>query len=365
MSDLKYWLALNFLSDIGPVLARRLLSSFGSPEQIFCMSPEKLRRVEGVGENRAKSIAGFNKWDTVQEEIDNAEKYGITLIAADDGRYPDGLRCIHNAPLVIYVKGDLKDSDKYAVSMVGSRNATAYGIQTAEKISRKLASIGITVISGMARGIDTAAHRGALQAGGRTVAVLGSGADVPYPSSNRLLMERIAASGAVISEFPLGSRPIRENFPRRNRIISALSLGVIVIEATLDSGSLITVGYALEQGREVFALPGNVTSGNSRGTNDLIRKGARLVENAEEVIHELGPQLKGILREDAKKDPDPGLSLTEDERVLFGHLSSEPKHVDSIIRESDMATGRALSILLHLELKGVIRQTEGKHFSLN
>ena len=365
MCDLKYWLALNYLSAIGPVLARRLLSAFGDPGNIFSMSLDELRKVEGVGENRAQSIVSFNKWDTVRKEIDNTEKNNIRLITVNDDRYPAGLRRIHSAPIVLYVKGDIAEADKYAVSLVGSRNATIYGMNIAEKISHKLASIGITVISGMARGIDTASHRGALRAGGRTIAVLGSGIDVPYPSSNRGLMERIASSGSVISEFPMGTPPNRENFPRRNRIISGLSLGVIVIEATLDSGSLITVGYALEQGKDVFAVPGNITSGNSRGTNDLIKKGAKLVENAEEVINELGPQLKGIIREDKSGNRGPGSSLTEDEKALFSYLSSEPKHVDSIIRETDMATGRALSILLNLELKGVIRQTEGKHFCLN
>ena len=365
MNDLKYWLALNFLSDIGPVLVKRLLSAFGSPENLFGLSMAELRKVEGVGENRAKNIAGFDRWDMIQKEIDDAGMHNIDLIAIDDDRYPDGLRRIAGAPFVLYRKGDFQDSDKYAVSIVGSRKATAYGLKTAERMGYKLASVGLTVVSGMARGIDTAAHEGALRAGGRTIAVLGSGLDIPYPASNCGLMKNIAASGAVISEFPLGTRPLRENFPRRNRIISALSLGVTVIEATLDSGSLITVGYALEQGKDVFAVPGNITSENSKGTNDLIKKGAKLVEHPEEIIDELGAQIKGILREDKSKAADLMSSMTDDEKALFSYLSAEPRHIDSIIREADMTTGKALSTLLHLELKGIVRQSEGKHFFLN
>jgi DNA processing protein len=365
MSDPIYWLALNCLSDIGPVLARRLLSAFGDPENIFRMSVKELREVEGIGKNRLRTITEFNKWDSIQKEIDSAERKRVRLVTLDDPAYPEGLKRILDAPLVLYVKGDLKEADKFAVAMVGSRTSTNYGMRIAEKISHKLALSGLTIVSGMARGIDTASHKGSLKAGGRTIAVLGSGIDVPYPSGNRGLMEAIESSGAVISEFPFGTPPNKENFPRRNRIISALSFGVIVIEATLDSGSLITVGYALEQGKEVFAVPGNINSENSKGTNDLIRKGARLVESAEEVINELRPQLKGVLREDKLNSGKILPVMTDNEKVLYHCLSSEPKHIDSIIREMNMTTGRALSILLNLELKGIVRQIEGKHFSLN
>lgn len=365
MKDLNYWLALNALPDIGPVLSGRLISEFGSAENIFQAALGELKRVEGIGERRALGIAGFDRWDKVEQEIERARKNNIQLIAINEKAYPADLRRIHGAPLILYIKGGLEESDKYAVAIVGSRGATAYGMQIAEKMGYKLASSGITVVSGMARGIDTAAHRGALRAGGRTIAVLGSGVDVPYPSSNRGLMNLIAAKGAVISEFSLGTKPIGENFPARNRIISALSLGVVVIEATLDSGSLITVGYALEQGKDVFAVPGNITSGNSRGTNNLIKKGARLVGSAEEVIDELSPQIKGILREERSDPEKMDIELTMDEKRLFSNLSVEPKHIDSLIREADITTGKALSLLLNLELKGVIRQTEGMNFSLN
>jgi DNA processing protein len=365
MSDLQYWIALNLVPDIGPVLSGNLLSTLGSPEDIFRASFKELKNVNGIGESRAGKIAGFDRWDRVRKEIDTAQENNIRIIACNDPAYPEGLKRIHGTPPVIYVRGNLADMDKYAVGMVGSRNATAYGTQAAEKISRKLAASGLTIVSGMARGIDTVSHRGALDAGGRTIAVLGSGLDVPYPFSNRELMENIEYSGAVISEFPLGTQPIKENFPRRNRIISALSLGVIVVEATLDSGSLITVRYALEHGKEVFAVPGSINSVNSRGTNDLIKKGASLIESADEVIDELRPQINGILREEKVNTESQMDSMSEDEKKIYGSLSNGPKHIDSIIREINLTTGSALSTLLNLELKGIVRQAEGKHFTLN
>lgn len=365
MPDLKYWLALNFVPDIGPVLAGRLLSAFGSPENIFNMPVKELKQVEDIGENRARKILTFNKWDMVDSEIDLAEKYNVSLIARNDKSYPEVLKRVYGAPLVLYVKGDLKDTDRYAVAIVGSRTSTNYGIQIAEKLSFELALSGVTVVSGMARGIDTVSHRGAMKAQGRTIAVLGSGLDVPYPPENKNLMNAIASCGAVISEFPFGMQPNKENFPKRNRIISGLSLGVIVIEATLDSGSLITVAYALEQGKEVFAVPGNITSGNSKGTNHLIKRGAMLVESAGEVLEELGPQIKGILREKDLVIDRPPLIMTDDEKVIYNSLGNEPRHIDSIIREINMPTSKALSILLSLELKGMVRQTQGKNFSLN
>jgi DNA processing protein len=360
MSDLQYWLALNSIPDIGPVLVRKLLSAFGTPENIFRMSIHDLKKVDGIGENRASRIISFNRWDFVHKELEKAEKMKVRLLPLHDSDYPEGLKQIHDAPIILYIKGELEGADKYAISIVGSRTSTNYGMQVAERMGYKLASSGLTVVSGMARGIDTASHKGALKAAGRTIAVLGSGVDVPYPVSNRGLMKAIETSGAVVSEFPFGTEPNKENFPKRNRIISGLSLGVVVIEATLDSGSLITVGYALEQGKEIFAVPGNVTSRNSKGTNDLIKKGARLVENPEEVIGELSPLLKGILRENKKSIPE----MNKDEEVMHGCLDIEPKHIDSITRQMNMPPAKALSVLLGLELKGLVRQSGGKHFSL-
>ncbi len=364
MSDLRYWLALNLLPDIGPVLARRLVSAFGEPENIFNMPLGELRKIENIGDERAKSITGFKNWDAVSKEIEGIEKKDVTLIVFTDRTYPEGLRHIYDAPILLYVKGEIEENDKYAVAMVGSRSATEYGVRVSEKISYGLASSGLTVVSGMARGIDSASHRGALKAKGRTIAVLGSGIDVIYPPENRGLMDKISASGAVISEFPLGTIPDRNNFPRRNRIISALSLGVVVIEAAVDSGSLITVGYALEQGKEVFAVPGNITSASSKGTNDLIRKGAKLIENAQDVIDELRPQIKGVLRDDEhnSRPKAPMPEMTDNEKKIYCCLDSGPKHIDDIIRKTNRTSSEALAILLSLELKGIVKQIEGKRF---
>ncbi len=365
MSDLKYWIALNLLPDIGPVLSRRLISAFGGPENIFKMDLYELTRVEDIGEERARRIVGFKEWDKVNREIEGLMKDNIKLITIKDRQYPDGLRQLADAPIVLYIKGEIEESDKYAVAMIGSRAPTYYGSQVAERMSYELALKGLTIVSGMARGIDTASHRGALKAKGRTIAVLGSGIDIPYPRENRRLMEEIVSSGAVISEFPLGTMPEKGNFPRRNRLISALSFGVVVVEATIDSGSLITVGYALEQGKEVFAVPGNITSKKSRGTNDLIKKGAKLVESADEVIEELRSQLIGVIKENRLDTKKSLPQMTDEEERLFKCLGDEPKHIDTIIRETGMPINKALSVLLNLELKGVLRQTDGKNFILN
>ncbi|HDZ62843.1 MAG TPA: DNA-protecting protein DprA [Nitrospirae bacterium] len=365
MSDLNYWLALSLSPDVGNVLGRKLLSAFGDPENIFKMTIGELERIENIGASRAGSIVGFDQWDTVQKTIDLASENNIRIITFKDSSYPDGLKRLPDAPLVIYVNGDIANDDKYAVAVIGSRMSTEYGRRVAEKISHDLASAGLTVVSGMARGIDTASHKGALKAGGRTLAVLGSGIDVIYPPENRKLVDLIASSGAVISEFPFGTDPNRENFPRRNRMISALSFGVVVVEAAVDSGSLITVGYALEQGKEVFAVPGNITSRTSKGTNDLIKKGAKLIDSAQEIISELRYQIKGILREEHLLSRKPLPEMTEEEAALCKYLCNEPKHIDKIVREAKVPISKALSILLSLELNGVVKQTDGKRFYFN
>jgi DNA processing protein len=364
MSNLKDWLTLALLPDIGVVLGRRLLAVFGKPENILSASYSDLIRVEGIGANRARGILDSDR-SRADREIETAKEMGVSLLSIDDEAYPASIMQFHDAPFVLYVKGEIQKEDKYAIGVVGSRAATAYGRLVAEKMSFRLAKYGLTIISGMAKGIDSLAHKGALDAGGRTIAVLGSGLDVPCPLSNKKMMDTIASSGAVVSEFPFGTAPLRENFPRRNRIISAMSLGVLVVEAAVDSGSLITVRYALEQGRDVFAVPGNITSRNSRGTNDLIKNGAKLVDSAEEIINELKPQIKGALKEDRIVLKERLPEMSDEERVLFGCLTNEPKQVDLLIRESKMAAGKALSTLLGLELKGAARQTEGKCYSIN
>jgi DNA processing protein len=359
-SDLRYWVALSVLPDIGPVLSKKLLSLFKTPERIFGADIDNLLSLEGIGINRARNIKGFSHWDIVDDQIKVSKNAGMTIVNLHDPSYPEMLREIEGAPIVLYTKGDIQQQDKYAVAIVGSRKPSLYGASVAESIAGELASMGFTVVSGMARGIDSISHKGALRAGGRTFAVLGSGLDIPYPSENRGLMDKIEGCGCVISEFPPGTPPDKENFPRRNRIISGLSLGILVIEATSDSGSLITAGYALEQGREVFAVPGNITSPVSEGTNELIKRGAILTRKADDVMEELAPVLKGFMRSREKLK----IEVTDEEKNLCDFLSGEPKHIDSISRESGLSTSKVLELLLGLELKGAIRQTTGNRFLL-
>jgi DNA processing protein len=360
MSDPRYWIALSMLPDIGPVVSRKLLSVFETPERIFDAGIDDLLSVEGIGINRAKSIKEFSSWKDVNAQVQSLEKKDIKAIGLDAPSYPEMLREIEDAPVVIYMKGDISPQDKYAIAIVGSRKPTSYGISVTENISEELASMGFTIVSGMARGIDAISHKGALMAGCRTMAVLGSGLDVPYPPENKALMDKIALSGCVISELPLGAPPDKENFPKRNRLISGLSLGVLVIEATSNSGSLITAGYALEQNREVFAVPGNINSHNSKGTNELIKRGAILTRRAEDIVEELAPVLKGFIRSKEKSK----IEITDEEKTLCDLLSGEPKHIDIISRESGLPASKALGILLGLELKGAVRQMSGKRFYL-
>jgi len=360
MSDLRYWIALSMLPDIGPVFSRKLLSHFKTPERIFHAGMDELLSVEGVGINRARGIKKFSSWKDVEKQMKVLEKKDIQAVGLDHPSYPEMLREIEDAPVIIYMKGDILPQDRYAIALVGSRKPTPYGISVTEGISEELASMGFTVVSGMARGIDSISHRGALRAGGRTIAVLGSGVDVPYPAENWGLMDKIEKSGCVISEFPPRTPPDRENFPRRNRLISGLSLGVLIVEATADSGSLITAGCALEQGREVFAVPGNITASTSEGTNELIRKGAVLIRKVEDIVEELAPVLKGFIRSGERAK----VNVTEEEKKLCDLLSREPKHVDLIYRESGFPASKVLGILLSLELKGIVRQTTGKRFYL-
>lgn len=361
MDTLYYWIALSLVDEIGSGSIRALLDSFGDAKCIFEADIKDLLQVEGIGEKRARAIKCFNRWKEVERVLSLCETQEIKIITEADESYPAPLKNIHGRPFLLYLKGEILQEDRYAVAVVGPRKPTEYGVRVADMIAGELAKTGITVVSGMARGIDTVAHKAAIIRGGRTIAVLGSGIDVPYPPENAGLMRRITKSGYVVSEFPPGTKPERGNFPVRNRIISGLSLGVVVIEATNDSGALITAEYALEQNREVFSVPGMITSKRSSGTNTLIKRGAVLVESAEDVIKELAPQLKGFIREAAKRS----VSLSDDESNIVKYLSKEPVHVDVLTRESKIPLNKLLSILTALELKGVVKQAEGKRFYLS
>lgn len=356
--DIRHWLALSLVPGIGSVLYKRLIDHFKSPAKVFSSSVEELKRVEGVGEKLAGDILITGWKEKVDIELSRIEKEKVKVITLSDDLYPVNLKRIYDPPPFLYIKGEVREEDNRAIAIVGSRKATTYGRLMAERLSKDLASQGITVVSGMARGIDTFSHQGALSAGGRTIAVFGCGIDIVYPSENRNLRDRIVEHGAVITEFPFSTPPEGVNFPSRNRIISGLSLGVVIIEATSDSGSLITASTALDQGRDVFAVPGNITSKLSQGTNNLIKKGAKLVETVDDILEEVLPQME--LKKGKRDVPKP--ELTPEEEVIYSLLSDEPKHIDTISRESLLTSNKALSILLGMEIKDAVRQLPGKIF---
>jgi len=371
MTNFESWIALSMVPEIGNVTFKKLLSVYGAPEEVFSAPLKALSRTEGVGEKKAHHIKNFSRWKDVETQLKLLIQHNARLVTYHSQEYPEMLRQIEDAPVSLYVRGTIKDEDRFAIALVGSRKATPYGKAMAERLSSALAESGFTIVSGMARGIDTIAHTGSLTSGGRTIAVLGSGLDKFYPPENRGLMERITSSGYVVSEFSFGTIPNRENFPRRNRVISGLSFGVVVVEAASGSGALITASSALEQNREVFAVPGNVTSPNSVGTNELIKKGARLVQKADDVIEELAPMLKGFVRADKIRGiqrgtafPRTPVELTGEDRRVCDILTGEPMHIDVLCRELSLSPAKTLSLLLNLELKGIVKQAEGKRFYL-
>ncbi len=356
------WVALILTPGVGSVLFKRLLDRFKAPEAIFKASLKDLLEVEGIGGKVAGEIRKGPSEKKVERELHLVKEVGGNIITWEDALYPVPLKEIYDPPPILYVRGSLKEGDDLALSIVGSRKTSSYGRWITEKISQEIVHHGITIVSGMARGIDSIAHGGAISGGGRTLAVLGCGIDVIYPPENRSLFGQIIDHGAVLSEFPMGSRPEGIHFPRRNRIISGLSMGVVVVQASMESGSLITAEYALEQGREVFAIPGNVGAEGSRGTNRLIREGAKLVGSSEDILEEILPQWKRR-KEISQKPGSPEQGLPEEEKVVYKMLSETPLHIDAIIRESLFDPGKVSSLLLNLELKGLISQWPGKCFT--
>ncbi|MGB7290863.1 MAG: DNA-processing protein DprA [Thermodesulfobacteriota bacterium] len=364
MEEWKYWLGLSFVPGVGDVGYKSLISRFQNPKAVFEASAKELDQVEGIGGKTAEAIKNFSDWESVNSAIENLRRLGFKLVSITDKDYPKNLSKIYYPPSILYFHGEIFPSDELALAVVGTRAADRYGRVVTETLSSELASMGITIVSGMARGIDSVAHAAALKSGGRTIAVLGSGLDVIYPPENKNLYNQISENGAVISEFPLGSEPDAVNFPKRNRIISGLSLGVLVIQASERSGSLITASFALEQNREVFAVPGNVASKLSRGTNALIKKGAKLVDSIEDILGEVDSfrRLKPI---ESPVDISSILErLNGDGKRIFSTITNEPIHIDDIITQSGFEPHRVLSTLLSLELEGFITQLPGKMFQL-
>ncbi len=351
---------LSKLPYLGPRTCRQLVDYFGGPEKVLSATLQALSRVPGLRGKAVTSITHQMDKIEIDKDLKRIAELGIEVISFKDPRYPVNLETIFDPPFLLYVRGRLKKEDADALAIVGTRRATVYGKLTARRLARDLAREGITVVSGMARGIDTEAHRGALEAGGRTIAVLGCGVDTVYPPENRGLMEEIIKKGAVVSEFSLGEEPDAPHFPQRNRIISGLSKGVLVVEAPLKSGALITANFALDQGRDVLAVPGNINSPNSHGTNQLIKEGAKLVESMEDVLEEMNfSELAPLKKEKIKAE---SLSLSPEEKEIFNLLKEEPSHIDLLVRFSRLPASKVGELLMRLQIKGLVRELPGKLF---
>ena len=361
------FVALNMIEHVGPVRARLLLEHFGDAPKILAAAKLELLRVRNIGEEVAESISTWEKSVDLAGELKRIADFGCHVLISSDENYPALLREIYDPPLVLYVKGALTAKDKNAVAMVGSRQTTHYGIETARKLAYQLAYVGVTVVSGGARGIDTAAHQGAVSAKGRTDAVLGTGINLIFPPENAELFERIAANGAVITQFPFNRPADKQSFPIRNRIVAGMTLGTVVVEANMTSGALITANFATEYGRQVFAVPGRIDSPRSKGCHDLIKKGAKLCEGAEDILSEFE-----YLFPASNRPPSPGetgilpvLELSENERKIYDALDEEERSIDEVIRKSGLPSSTVSVALLGLEMKHVVKQLPGKLFVRN
>lgn len=348
-----YWIALHQVEGLGPKRFHKILQTLGEPRVAWTESPTKLTKI--LGDRVTQALIERRKQDP-HILMARLIKEGISYVLFTDPDYPINLRTLSDAPPVLYYRGELQEQDRAALAIVGSRTPTVNGIYSAEEIAASLAEQGIVVVSGLARGIDGAAHRGALRGNGRTIAVLGSGLDYIYPPEHKELAEEIASQGLLMTEFPLGTRPSAGNFPARNRIISGLSLGVLVVEAAQDSGSLITAGIALDQGREVFAVPGPIHSPSCIGTNRLIKQGAHLFQDIDDILEQLDfPRLTArqlaAVREE-KIDPK--------EQAMLRLLDGGPRHIDLLVRDSDMAASEVSALLVVMEMKGLVQSSTGK-----
>jgi len=363
-NDLENILCIHLTERVGAATYQRLLDHFGSPDAILAASMADLAQVPQLARKTAEQITKAKATADVDGELAAAERLGLRVLTYLDPDYPQGLKDLHDRPLVLYVKGELQPSDALAVGVVGARRCSNYGATQAARLSAGLTSVGVTVVSGLARGIDAAAHRGALKARGRTLAVVANGLGRVYPPEHRDLADEIAANGAVVSEVPIAVGPLRGNFPPRNRIISALSLGVVVVEASLRSGALITARWANEQGKQVFAVPGPIDSPISRGPHRLIREGAKLVEAWQDIVEEFGPLSQGVQVDDAAQTEHARtLTMTEREKQLFDLLSSSPKSIDDIIIEAALPPAIVNSTLTIMEIKRWVKQLSGKRFA--
>jgi len=357
-SELKDWIALRLAPGIGKIACKNLIETFGTPEGILNAPFEKLLEIEGLAAKSIKALQNCRKNPEIERELEKISGTDIRIVTWSNPEYPQSLKNIYDPPPYIYVRGTILPEDSNAIAVVGSRRASDYGLRAAADISRELAEAGLTVVSGMAAGIDSAAHRAALTAKSRTIAVLGCGVDVCYPAENRRLYSEIIKKGAIISEYAPGTEPDSYHFPARNRIISGLARAILVVEAGPKSGSLITARLALEQGRDVFAVPGSIYSYKTKGANQLIRSGAALVETGRDIVETLG--MSAAITERAPAlDPE---ELDKEARCVYDQLNDEAVHIDRIICETSLSSSVIASALLELELSGFIRQLPGKHF---
>ncbi|MCL0041240.1 DNA-processing protein DprA [Dehalococcoidia bacterium] len=347
MSEIKYWVGFNMIPGIGRVRFGRLLEYFGDVEKAWHANLAELIAA-GLDYRSASTIVARRPRIELDRVLDMLDRYNIKVLAQDDPSFPQRLKEIYDAPLVLYVRGNLIPDDEWALAVVGTRQATSYGREVTQRLVTDLARNKITIVSGLARGIDSIAHRAALAAGGRTIAVFACGLDMVYPAENRELAQEIMKHGALVSDYPLGTKPKAENFPRRNRIMSGMSLGVLVVEALEKSGAMITANLALQQDREVFAVPGSILSAASRGSNLLIREGAKAVLEVNDILEELN---LNIVSQQLEVVPE-----NENESLLLKYLSQEPRHIDELCRHSSLPMPVVSSTLTMMELKGMVIQ---------
>ena len=362
-------LVLSQVPGVGAHRLRSLVAHFGDASLVARATPRELAAVEGIDRKTAVVIAGFFRGGQAaaerfaEDQLVRLGRLGGRLVTLWDGEYPAHLTTIFDPPPLLFLRGAFEVSDNSSVALVGTRTPSSYGILMAERFAEGLAALGIPVVSGLARGIDTAAHTATVRAGGRTIAVIGSGLDVLYPAENAPLAERIVAGGALVSEFPCGTKPDAVNFPRRNRIVSGMTLGTVVIETGVDGGATITAGLAAEQGREVFAVPSAAGGHSPSGTNLLIKEGkAKLTESINDILEELAPRLKAILPQEGTRTPAAGPPLTLFEQQLVDGLGDDPVHIDALATRTGFTVPDALVHLLSLEFKGIVRQRPGKVF---
>ena len=361
----KYWVALNMVLGVGKTLFYRLVDRFQSARSVFRASLSELMEVEGIGRKTAEQIRGFDLEARLEREWVLLDRLQAGVVTLNSPGYPALLRAIYDPPPVLYYQGTEPVGFPLAIAVVGTRTVSNYGKQVTHRLCSQLASRGVTLVSGMARGVDTLVHRAALENGMSTLAVFGCGLDYTYPPENRNLRSSIVQSGCVISEFPVSTRPDRNNFPARNRVISGLSLGTVVIEAGEKSGALITADFALEQGREVFAVPGNINSPNSKGTNNLIRSGAKMVLGVDSILEELPGEIRALLDHATVNPPALPDDLSQNEKKLLSVMTASETPIDILIAQSGLSAAEVSATLVELELRNLVRQTDGKKFINN